>query len=87
MVQFIVVQNISIKCLWFIFLKMDIMFYYPISYCQTKAQLHTLPHLDILLKHAQLIIYNSIRGIYKGGCGGQIPHRIFLKLYEIVFLM
>jgi hypothetical protein len=37
------------------------MFHYPISYCQTKSQIHTLPYLDILLKNAQLKIYISIQ--------------------------
>jgi hypothetical protein len=37
------------------------MFHYSISYCQTKAKIHTLPHLDVLLKHAQFKIYTSIQ--------------------------
>jgi hypothetical protein len=37
------------------------MFHYPISYYQTKAQIYTLPYLDVLLKNAQLKIYISIQ--------------------------
>jgi hypothetical protein len=42
------------------FFKMDIMFHYSISYCQTKAQIHTLPHSNVLKKIDQLKIYISI---------------------------
>jgi hypothetical protein len=37
------------------------MFHYSISYCMTKSQIHMLPHLDVLLKHAQLKIYISVQ--------------------------